>query len=100
MTKVVDCVARMLQFKQQCPAAEFDLKPNLFTARVPGHDEPFQAMSLCRLMDNIERWTAEETMARLLFGKQLASSPLPWYWQVKDDGSRGAPVSLGAGALS
>lgn len=48
-------MARMLQFKQRRPDAEFDLKPNLFTARVPGHEEPFQAMSLCRLMDQIER---------------------------------------------
>jgi hypothetical protein len=72
-----DCVARMIQFKQRCPGIEFDLKPNLFTARVPGHDEPFRAMSLCRLMDQIERWAAEETMARLLFGKQGTSSPLP-----------------------
>jgi len=33
---VVDCVERMMQFKQRCPGAEFDLKPNMFTARVPG----------------------------------------------------------------
>jgi hypothetical protein len=35
MAKIVDCVERMLQFKQRCPDAEFDLKPGLFTARVP-----------------------------------------------------------------
>ena len=68
MTRVVDCVERMLQFKQRCPGVEFDLKPYLFTARVPGRDEPFRAMSLCKLMDAVERWAAEETMARLLFG--------------------------------
>jgi hypothetical protein len=50
------------------PAAEFDLKPYLFTARVPGRDEPFRAMSLCKLMDAVERWAAEETTARLLSG--------------------------------
>lgn len=65
-----DCVARMLQFKQRHPGAEFDLKPYRFTARVPGREEPFQAMSLCRLMDKIERWAAEQTMALLLFGQQ------------------------------
>jgi hypothetical protein len=64
----VDCVERMLQFRQRCPAAEFDLKPNLFTARVPGCDELFQAMSLCRLMDKVERWASGELMARLLSG--------------------------------
>jgi len=35
MAKVADCVERMIQFKQRCPDAEFDLKPNMFTARVP-----------------------------------------------------------------
>jgi hypothetical protein len=68
MTRVVDCVERMLQFKQRCPGAEFDLKPYLFTARVPGRDEPFAAMSLCKLMDAVERWAAVEMTARLLFG--------------------------------
>jgi hypothetical protein len=67
MAKVVDCVERMLQFKRRCPGVEFGLKPYLFTARVPGRDEPFRAMSLCKLMDAVERWAAEETMARLLF---------------------------------
>ena len=67
MTGVVDCVERMRQFKQRCPGAEFDLKPYMFTARVPGRDEPFRAMSLCKLMDAVERWAAEE-MARLLSG--------------------------------
>ena len=65
---VTDCVERMMQFKQRVPDAVFDLKPNLFTARVPGHDEPFQAMSLCRLMDQVELWAAEETAAAILFG--------------------------------
>jgi hypothetical protein len=68
MTGVVDCVERMLQFKQRCPGVEFDLKPYLFTARVPGRDEPFRAMSLCKLMDAVERWAAAETVAGLLSG--------------------------------
>jgi hypothetical protein len=68
MTRVVDCVERMLPCKQRCPGAEFDLKPYMFTARIPGRDEPFRAMSLCKLMDAVERWAAEETVARLLFG--------------------------------
>jgi hypothetical protein len=54
----IDCVERMVRFRQRCPDAEVDLTPDWLTARVPGHDEPFQAMSLCRLMDKIERWTA------------------------------------------
>ncbi len=65
---MTDCVERMLQFKQHCPGAEFDLAPGRFAARIPGH-EPFEALSLCRLMDKVERWAAEETIARLLFGK-------------------------------
>ena len=72
MTEVVDCVERMIQFKQRNPGVEFDLSPYLFTAHVPGHDGPFRAMSLCTLMDALERWAAEETMARLLFGAQPA----------------------------
>jgi hypothetical protein len=61
MAQVVDCVERMLQFRQRCPGAEFDLKPNLFTTRVPGHDEPFRALSLCHLMNALERWFASGT---------------------------------------
>ncbi len=72
MTEVVDCVERMIQFKQRNPGAEFDLKPNMFTARIPGHDEPFRAMSLCKLMDAVERWASEEFLARLLFGAEPA----------------------------
>ncbi len=72
MAEVVDCVERMFQFKQRCPDVEFDLKPNMFTARVPGHDEPFRAMSLCGLMNTLERWAAEQTMAPLLFGAEPA----------------------------
>ena len=68
MAKVADCVERMIQFKQRCPDAEFDLKPSLFTVRVPGRDEPFRALSLCNLRDKLERWAAEEIMAGLLFG--------------------------------
>ncbi len=68
MAKIVDCVERMIQFRQQCPDAEFDLKLNMFTARVPGRDEPFRALSLCSLMNTVERWAAEEMMAGLLFG--------------------------------
>lgn len=60
MTQAADCVERMIQFRQRCPGAEFDLKPNLFTARVPGRDEPFRSMSLCKLMDAVERWAAGE----------------------------------------
>lgn len=67
MAEVVDCVERMLQFKRRCLSVEFDLKPNMFTARVPGHDEPFRAMSLCGLMNTLERWAAEQPIARLLF---------------------------------
>ena len=75
MTKVADCVERMSQFRQRCPDAEFDLKPNLFTARVPGRDEPFRSMSLCKLMDAVERWAAEEAMAGLLSGAGPADYP-------------------------
>jgi len=63
MTQAADCVERMNQFRQRNPGAEFDLKPNLFTARVPGRDEPFRSMSLCKLMDTVERWAAEEATA-------------------------------------
>jgi hypothetical protein len=56
MAKVADCMERMLQFEQRCPDVEFDQKPYLFTARVPGHDEPFSALSLCNLMNTLERW--------------------------------------------
>ena len=66
MATIVDCVERMFQFRQRCPDAEFDLKPNLFTARVPGRVEPFRALSLCHLMNAVERWEAEQTMAGLL----------------------------------
>jgi hypothetical protein len=68
MTEAADCVERMSQFRQRCPGAEFDLTPNLFTARVPGRDEPFVSMNLCKLMDAVERWVANETMAALLSG--------------------------------
>jgi hypothetical protein len=64
----VDCVERMLQFKQRCPGVEFDLKPYLFTARVPGHDEPFRAVSLCHLMNTLERWAAGQATAGWLSG--------------------------------
>jgi hypothetical protein len=37
MTEVVDCVERMIQFKQRNPGVEFDLSPYLFTAHVPGN---------------------------------------------------------------
>jgi hypothetical protein len=63
VTKVADCVERMIQFGQRYPGAESDLKPNLFAARVPGRDEPFVSMSLCKLMDAVERWAADKTMA-------------------------------------
>jgi hypothetical protein len=57
------------------PRAEFDLTPNLFTARVPGRDEPFVSMTLCKLMDTVERWAAEELMAGLLTGAGPADHP-------------------------
>lgn len=75
MAKIVDCVERMLQFKQRCPDAEFDLKPSLFTARVPGRDEPFRSLSLCNLMDRLERWAAERAMAGPLSGAGPAGYP-------------------------
>jgi hypothetical protein len=77
MAKAADCVERMLWFKQRCPDAEFDLTPSLFTVRVPGRDEPFRALSLCNLMDKLERWAAEEIMAGLLFGAGPAGRPPP-----------------------
>lgn len=73
MTGVVDCVERMLQVKQRCPGA--DLKPYLFTARVPGRDEPFRAMSLCKLIDAVERWAAEQTVARYRTSSPTAMLP-------------------------
>ncbi len=85
MAKVVDCVERMIQFKQRCPDAEFDLKPNMFTARVPGHDEPFRALSLCSLMNTVERWAAEEMMARLLFGPSQPGARAPPARRKTDD---------------
>ena len=75
MSKVADCVERMNQFRQRCPGAEFDLKPNMFTARVPGRDEPFRSMSLCKLMDAVERWAAGQTVAGLLSGAGPAGHP-------------------------
>jgi hypothetical protein len=33
MAEVVDCVERVLQFRQHCPGVEFDLNPYTFTAR-------------------------------------------------------------------
>jgi len=72
---VVDCVERMNQFRQRCPGAEFDLQLNLFTARVPGRDEPFRAVSLCHLMDAVERWAAEQAVAGLLSGAGPADHP-------------------------
>jgi hypothetical protein len=68
MTRVADRAERMVQFRQRHPGAAFDLKPYLFTARVPGRAEPFRAMSLCQLMDAVERWAAGEMTARLLSG--------------------------------
>jgi hypothetical protein len=75
VTRAADCVERMLQFSQRCPGAEFDLKPNLFTARVPGHDEPFVSMSLCKLMDAVERWAAGKAVAGLPGGAGPAGHP-------------------------
>jgi hypothetical protein len=75
VTEVADCVERMIQFRQRCPGAGFDLKPNVFTARLPGRDEPFVSMSLCKLMDAVERWAAAEAMAGLLSGAGPADHP-------------------------
>jgi hypothetical protein len=52
-------------------------KPYLFTARVPCHDEPFRALSLCNLMNTLERWAAEETTAGLLSGSIQGHPRLP-----------------------
>jgi hypothetical protein len=60
---VEDCVARMLAFKERCPAAEFELAPNMFAVTVPGH-ERISAMSLCRLMDQLATWEAEQAATR------------------------------------
>ena len=72
-----DNVARLLAFKQAVPGAMFDLSPSLFTATVPGRDEPFQARSLGDLMDKVEEWAAEETMSALLFGRQRGPEGMP-----------------------
>ncbi len=68
MAQAADCVERMIQFRQRCPGAESGLKPDMFTARIPGREEPFRAMSLCNLMNAVERSAAGQIMARLLSG--------------------------------
>lgn len=75
VAEIVDCVERMLQFKQRCPGAEFDLKPDMFTARVPGRDEPFRAISLCNLMNALDRWASEQTTAPLPSGTRAVRAP-------------------------
>jgi len=55
---VEDCVEKMLAFKQRCPTVRFELAPNKFTAFIPGQ-EPFWALSLCRLMAKLEQWEQE-----------------------------------------
>lgn len=54
-----DCVVLMLAFKRRHPAARFELSRSEFAAVIPGH-ERFWALSLCRLMDKLERWEAEQ----------------------------------------
>ena len=61
MADTGDCVERMIRFKKECADAEFDLKPYLFTGRVPGRDEPLRALTLCDLMDKPDRWTARSS---------------------------------------
>jgi hypothetical protein len=51
-----DCVVRMFGFKERHPTVLFELSPNLFAASVPGRLERVEAMSLCGLMDRLERW--------------------------------------------
>ncbi len=68
MAEVADRAERMTQFRQRCPGAESGLKPDMLTARVPGHDEPSRAMSLCNLMNALERRAVGQAMARLLSG--------------------------------
>jgi hypothetical protein len=56
---VEDCVEKMLAFKQRCPAVTFELAPNEFAASIPGC-ERFWALSLCRLMERLEKWEREQ----------------------------------------
>jgi hypothetical protein len=58
-----DCVEKMFAFKQRCPTVKFEIAPNEFAATVPG-DERFSAMSLCRLMDRLEKWEQEQNATR------------------------------------
>ncbi len=60
---VEDCVERMIRFKERVPTIAFDLSPSEFRATIPGID-PFWALSLCRLMDKLETWEAEQATAR------------------------------------
>jgi hypothetical protein len=46
----------MMAWKQAHPSTVFDLSPSWFTAAVPGHDEPFTALTLSRLMDKLENF--------------------------------------------
>jgi hypothetical protein len=83
VTKVADCVERMIQFRQRCPGAEFDLKPNLFTARVPGRDEPFRSMNLCKLMDGQFGVPSDADVTYLEF-----KGPVTISITVRDDGAQ------------
>jgi hypothetical protein len=60
---VTDCVEKMLAFKQRCPSVEFELAPNRFAATIPGH-ERFWSLSLCRLMDQLEKWEQQQQVTR------------------------------------
>ena len=60
---VEDCVERMMAFKRRCPAATFELAPNMFAVIIPGHERVW-ALSLCRLMDKLEQWEQERETQR------------------------------------
>jgi len=56
---VTDCVEKMLAFKERCPAAAFELAPNMFAVTIPGRERVW-ALSLCRLMEKLEQWESEQ----------------------------------------
>jgi hypothetical protein len=60
---VTDCVEKMLAFKARFPNVRFELAPNEFAAYIPGY-ERFWSLSLCRLMDRLEKWEQEQTATR------------------------------------
>jgi hypothetical protein len=56
----MDSVPRLHAFKERHPDAEITLTPNRVTARIPGVDQLFWAMSLGRLVDQLEAWEAKQ----------------------------------------